>query len=64
MKQFVIKEHPFKLTFEYDDEFLSGIEDFDEDGLEEVRGELQEALHTLAVQCYTLKSQSEASKKM
>ena len=64
MKTFEIKEHPFKVTLEVDDDFLKGIEEVSDKDMEDMVEAARESLHDVAVELYRLKAQKEASEKM
>lgn len=63
MKQYVITQHPIKLTLEFDDEWLHPL-GIDEDDMENITKQWESQIKTVAVALHSFKAQKDASEAM
>ncbi|MBO5029824.1 MAG: hypothetical protein J6C59_09485 [Muribaculaceae bacterium] len=64
MKQYTITQHPFKITFEIDDEWLNRYTEITEADMQEMADNCDKEYKKIAVALHALAAQQDASEKM
>lgn len=63
MKTYTINQHPIRLTYEFDDKWLSEI-GIDEKDMLEIVAETKKQIKAVAITLHGIKAQRDASEKM
>lgn len=63
MKKYVIRQHPIKLTLEFDDEWLRPL-GIDDDDMENIAKQWESEIKTVTVALHGFKAQKDSSEAM